>query len=63
MGRPYRRPFFLSPPVNVPDPGLAAWLRLLQVRGLGASTIRRLLTSFGLPEGVFAAARGDLFHV
>ena len=63
MGRPYRRPFFLSPPVNVPDPGLAAWLRLLQVRGLGAATIRRLLTSFGLPEGVFAAARGDLFHV
>ena len=49
--------------MNVPDPGLAAWLRLLQVRGLGASTIRRLLTSFGLPEGVFAAARGDLFHV
>ena len=30
---------------------------------MGATTIRRLLTSFGLPEGVFAAARGDLSQV
>ena len=45
-----------------PDPGLAAWLRLLQVRGLGAAAIRRLLTSFGLPDGVFSAARADLIH-
>lgn len=48
--------------MNTPDPGLAAWLRLLQVRGLGAAAIRRLLASFGLPDGIFSAARSDLIH-
>ena len=37
------------------DPGLEAWLSLCLAPGLGASTIRRLLKEFGLPENVLAA--------
>lgn len=37
-----------------PDPGLASWLQLTLTPGLGASTIRKLLRQFGLPESVLA---------
>ncbi|MBS0335800.1 MAG: DNA-protecting protein DprA [Proteobacteria bacterium] len=37
------------------DPGLAAWLSLCLTPGLGASTIRRLLQEFGLPENILSA--------
>ena len=36
--------------------GLAAWLRLTLIPGLGGETQRKLLAAFGLPEAVFAAA-------
>ena len=42
------------------DPGLASWLQLTLTPGLGAATIRRLLTQFGLPETVLGARRGEL---
>ena len=45
------------------DPGLADWLRLTRVPGLGDTAIRRLLTVFGLPDRVFAATRGELMSV
>lgn len=41
-------------------PGLAAWLTLALTPGLGASTTRRLLKEFGLPENVLAAKRSAL---
>jgi len=37
------------------DAGLAAWLRLSLVPGIGPETQRALLTAFGLPEAVFAS--------
>ena len=38
------------------DPtGLAAWLRLSLVPGIGGESQRKLLAAFGLPEAVFAA--------
>ena len=37
--------------------GLAAWLRLTLVPGIGGETQRKLLAAFGLPEAVFAAGR------
>jgi len=40
-----------------PDPGLASWLQLTLTPGLGASTIRKLLRQFGLPEAVIAKRR------
>jgi len=43
-----------------PDPGLASWLRLSLTPGLGASTVRRLLSQFGLPEAVLARKRAEL---
>jgi DNA processing protein len=43
-----------------PDPGLASWLQLTLTPGLGAATIRGLLSQFGLPEKVLAAKRADL---
>ncbi len=43
-----------------PDPGLASWLQLSLTPGLGASTLRRLLTQFGLPEAVLARKRSEL---
>src|SRR5262249_60426362 len=41
-------------------PGLAAWIRLSLVPGLGAQGQRRLLSEFGLPSQVFAAGRAAL---
>jgi len=35
--------------------GLAAWLRLLLTPGLGRTSARKLLTSFGPPQAVFSA--------
>jgi DNA processing protein len=43
-----------------PDPGLASWLQLTLTPGLGAATIRGLLSQFGLPEKVLAAKRAEL---
>jgi DNA processing protein len=43
-------------------PGLAAWLTLALTPGLGASTTRRLLKEFGLPEDILAAKRSALEH-
>jgi DNA processing protein len=43
-----------------PDPGLASWLQLTLTPGLGAATIRNLLSQFGLPENVLAARRAEL---
>jgi hypothetical protein len=37
--------------------GLAAWLRLTLIPGLGGESQRKLLAAFGLPEAVFAAGR------
>jgi DNA processing protein len=42
------------------DPGLASWLQLTLTPGLGAATIRQLLSQFGLPEKIMGARRGDL---
>ena len=42
------------------DPGLASWLQLTLTPGLGAATIRGLLSQFGLPENVLAAQRAEL---
>ena len=42
------------------DPGLASWLQLTLTPGLGAATIRGLLSQFGLPEKVLAARRTEL---
>jgi DNA processing protein len=43
-----------------PEPGLAGWLQLSLTPGLGAATIRGLLTRFGLPEQVLARRRSEL---
>lgn len=43
-----------------PDPGLASWLQLSLTPGLGAATIRGLLSQFGLPANILAARRADL---
>lgn len=42
------------------DPGLASWLQLTLTPGLGAVTLRKLLSQFGLPEKVLAAGRAEL---
>jgi DNA processing protein len=42
------------------DPGLASWLKLSVTPGLGAATLRKLLSQFGLPENVLAARRAEL---
>jgi DNA processing protein len=42
------------------DPGLASWLQLTLTPGLGAATLRKLLSQFGLPENVVVAKRADL---
>jgi DNA processing protein len=42
------------------DPGLAGWLQLSLTPGLGASTVRRLLEKFGLPDAVLACKRSEL---
>jgi DNA processing protein len=45
------------------DPGLAAWLSLCLTPGLGASTIRRLLREFGLPENIVSADTAALARI
>ncbi|MCL2524473.1 MAG: DNA-processing protein DprA [Betaproteobacteria bacterium] len=40
--------------MNTPT-GLAAWLRLTLIPGIGGESQRKLLAAFGLPEAVFAA--------
>jgi DNA processing protein len=42
------------------DPGLASWLKLSVTPGLGAATLRKLLSQFGLPENALAARRSEL---
>ena len=37
--------------------GLAAWLRLTLIPGIGGESQRKLLAAFGLPEHIFAAGR------
>lgn len=37
--------------------GLAGWLRLTLIPGLGGETQRKLLAAFGLPDAIFAAGR------
>jgi DNA processing protein len=37
--------------------GLAAWLRLTLIPGIGGESQRKLLAAFGLPEAVFTAGR------
>lgn len=37
--------------------GLAAWLRLTLIPGIGGDSQRKLLAAFGLPEAVFSAGR------
>lgn len=40
------------------DPkGLAAWLRLTLIPGIGGETQRKLLAAFGLPEAIFTASQ------
>lgn len=36
------------------DPGLAGWLQLTLTPGIGAATLRRLLSQYGLPEKILA---------
>ena len=43
-----------------PDPGLASWLQLSLTPGLGAATLRGLLSKYGLPEHILAAPRTEL---
>ena len=43
-----------------PDPGLASWLQLTLTPGLGAATVRGLLSQFGLPEKIIGARRAEL---
>jgi DNA processing protein len=40
-----------------PDEGLAAWLRLTLIPGIGGETQRKLLAAFGLPAAIFTAGR------
>mgnify|MGYP001255328045 FL=1 len=44
----------------ISDPGLASWLQLTLTPGLGAATLRKLLSQFGLPEKILAASRAEL---
>lgn len=37
--------------------GLAAWLRLTLIPGIGGESQRKLLAAFGLPEAIFSAGR------
>ncbi|HEY6896260.1 MAG TPA: DNA-processing protein DprA [Rhodocyclaceae bacterium] len=43
--------------------GLAGWLRLVAVPGIGGETQRRLLGAFGLPEAIFSAPGSALRSV
>lgn len=50
-------------PVDNADAGLASWIRLTLIPGIGGETRRRLLKTFGLPEAIFSAALGTLRSV
>ncbi len=41
----------------IDNDGLAAWLRLTLIPGIGGETQRKLLAAFGLPDAIFAAGR------
>ena len=41
----------------IDEDGLAAWLRLTLIPGIGGETQRKLLAAFGLPDAIFAAGR------
>ena len=43
-----------------PDPGLAAWIRLSLIDGLGPATFRKLLSVFGLPDQILGASHANL---
>jgi DNA processing protein len=45
------------------DAGLASWVRLSLVTGLGPRNFRQLLSAFGLPENVFGASHARLSAV
>jgi DNA processing protein len=45
------------------DAELAAWIKLSLVPGLGGQSLRRLLSTFGLPQQVLAAGRGALARI
>lgn len=45
------------------DKGLAAWLRLTLIPGIGGETQRKLLAAFGLPEAIFSAGRHNVRSV
>jgi len=46
--------------VNDADAGLASWIRLTLIPGVGGETRRLLLKTFGLPEAIFSASVGAL---
>lgn len=46
-----------------PDPGLAPWIRLSLVDGLGPATFRKLLSAFGLPEQILKLNHASLCRV
>ena len=46
-----------------PDTGLASWIRLGLVDGLGAATFRKLLAAFGLPDQILGASHASLSRV
>lgn len=48
--------------VSSPD-DLSYWLRLEQIKGIGAQTARKLLATFGLPENIFSASHTALTQV
>lgn len=43
-----------------PDPGLASWVRLSLIEGLGPATFRKLLSAFGLPGHILGASHASL---
>jgi DNA processing protein len=45
------------------DAELAAWIKLSLVPGLGGQSLRRLLSTFGLPQQVLTAGRGALARI
>ncbi len=47
----------------MPESGLAAWIRLSLVDGLGPATFRKLLSAFGLPEKILASRQAELCRV
>jgi DNA processing protein len=46
-----------------PDTGLASWIRLSLIDGLGPATFRKLLSAFGLPEQILGATHAALSRI